>query len=122
MRVIRHLAQQRFEERMAIIQTLIPLGIAAVSEEMRREAEGLIGELYARGKKRGPWGSNRGSVCLGDQKVTVHVPRVRDRRTNMEVPLRSYQRLQQPGVLEELALRSFRCTEATRRKARHDLA
>jgi hypothetical protein len=67
--------QQRFEERMAIIQTLIPLGIAAVSEEMRREAEGLIGELYARGKKCGPWGSNRGSVCLGDQKVTVRVPR-----------------------------------------------
>lgn len=97
--------QRRFEERMAIIQTLIPLGIAAVGEEMRREAEGLIGELYARGKKCGPWGSNRGSVCLGDQKVTVDVPRVRDRQTNTEVPLRSYQRLQQPGVLEELALR-----------------
>src|SRR2546421_4018610 len=91
--------QQRFEERMAIIQTLIPLGIAAVSEEMRREAEGLIGELYARGKKRGPWGSNRGSVCLGGQKGTGDVPRGRGRRTKTEGALRSSQRLQQPGGL-----------------------
>lgn len=97
--------QRRFEERMAMMQTLIPLGIAAMSEEMQREAEALMGELYARGKRRGPWGSNRGSVCLGDQKVAVQVPRVRDRRTNAEVPLKSYRRLQQPHVLEDLALR-----------------
>ncbi len=33
------------------------------------------------------------------------VPRVRDRRTNREVPLASYQRLQAPGLLEQLALK-----------------
>ena len=46
-----------------------------------------------------------GWVCLGDQEVTVRVPRVRDWRTNTEVPLRSYRRLQRRGPLQELALR-----------------
>jgi transposase-like protein len=96
--------QRRFEERMAMIQTLIPLGIRAAAEEMRKEADGLIGDLYARGKQLGPWGANRGSICLGDQKVAVGVPRVRNRMTNEEVSLSSYTRLQKPGVLEQLAL------------------
>ena len=97
--------QRRYEERMSMIQALIPLGIAAAAEEMRKEAGALIGELHARGKVHGPWGANRGSICLGDQKVAVRVPRVRNRRVNEEVPLPSYQRLQKPGVLEEMALK-----------------
>ena len=60
--------QRRFKERMAMIQTLMPLGIAAACEEMRNEAGGLIGELYQRGQRRGPWGSNRGSICVGTRR------------------------------------------------------
>jgi transposase-like protein len=97
--------QRRFEERMSMIQTLIPLGIAAAAEEMRKEADALIGAMHVRGKVYGPWGANRGSICLADQKVKIRVPRVRNRRENVEVPLRSYERLQHPGVLEEMALR-----------------
>lgn len=97
--------QRRFEERMSMIQALVPLGIAAAAEEMRREVNALIGELHARGKMCGPWGVNRGSICLGDQKVKIEVPRVRNRERNEEVQLSSYQRLQSQGVLEELALK-----------------
>jgi len=96
--------QQRFEERMAMIQTLIPLGIQAATDEMRREAEGLMGELYARGKVLGPWGSNPGSIYLGDQKTRLRVRRVRNRLTREEIPLKSYQRLQSPAVIDHLAL------------------
>jgi len=95
----------KFEERMAMIQALVPLGIAAAADEMRQEANVLIGELYERGKRLGPWGMNRGSICLGDQKVRMKIPRIRDRRTNEEVSLASYGRLQRPGVLEEMALK-----------------
>src|SRR6266478_5744693 len=94
--------QRRYEERMSMIQALVPLGIAAAAEEMRKEADALIGELHVRGKVYGPWGANRGSVCLGDQKVRIRVPRIRNRQRNEEVRLPSYQRLQSQGVLEEL--------------------
>lgn len=88
---------------MAAIQMLIPLGLMHVQEELLSEAQRLAGPPYARGKPGSPWGTNPGSVYLGDQKAVVQVPRVRNRQTNEEVPLASYQRLPHPGVFHELA-------------------
>jgi transposase-like protein len=95
--------EQGFELKMAAIQMLIPLGLAKVQEELLAEAQRLTGTPYARGKSYGAWGQNPGSVYLGDQKVAVTVPRVRDRQTNVEVPLKSYQRLQEPGIFNDMA-------------------
>ena len=64
-----------------------------------------VGERYSRGTgncKR--WGQNPGSVYIGDQKLKVNVPRVRDLKTQEEVRLRSYERLQDPSHLDEVAL------------------
>lgn len=96
--------QRLFEERMTMIQTLIPLGMMFATQELQAEFSALIGQPYERGKALGPWGSNPGSICLGDQKVQMVVPRVRNRRTGIEVPLKSYQRLQSPTVIDHLAL------------------
>ena len=93
------------EARLAAIQALIPLGLSAVNEELQAEWAGLVGERYAHGKPRGPWGSNRGAVFIADQKLRVRVPRVRSKDTNEDVPLMSYIRLQQPGVIEEMAFK-----------------
>ena len=96
--------QRRFEERMTMIQTLIPLGMMFATQELHAEFAALIGQPYERGKALGPWGSNPGSICLGDQKVRLVVPRVRNRKTGEEVPLQSYQRLQNPMLIDHLAL------------------
>src|SRR3974390_3079064 len=96
--------QRRFEERMAMIQTLIPLGLMFTAGELQAEVAALAGERYARGQECGRWGSNAGSVYLGDQKVRIRVPRVRNRRTDEEVPLKANQRLQSPTVIDHLAL------------------
>jgi transposase-like protein len=40
-------------------------------------------------------------VYLADQRVPVAVPRVRDRGRQVELPLRTYQQLQQPRALDE---------------------
>lgn len=93
------------ETRLALIQLAIPVSLVVAVQEMQEEANELAGPLYARGKVNGHWGSNDGSICLADQKVSVVVPRVRDRRTNKEVPLASYRRLQEPGLINEMALR-----------------
>ena len=94
------------ESRLSMIQMLIPLGLRAVEEELQAEVRALIGgDRYDRtggGNKR--WGSNPGSVFLGDQKLKVNVPRVRNVRADHEVPLKSYERLQDPAHLDELAL------------------
>ena len=107
---------QRFEEmvepdwgsesRLSMIQMLIPLGLKAVEEELKAEVKGLVGgPRYNRtgtGKKR--WGHNPGSVFIGDQKLKINVPRVRDMEAGQEVQLRSYERLQSPAHLDQVAL------------------
>ena len=107
-----------------LIQALIPIGLWHVKEVLEQEVKQLAGERYQRGGLPGHdrWGKQGGSVYLGDQKLPIEVPRVRDQRERKEVPLRSYERLQEPrsgdeGVLKRilhgLSCRSYEeCAEA----------
>ena len=94
------------ESRLSMIQMLIPLGLQAVEEELQAEVRALVGgDRYDRtGGSIKRWGQNPGSVCLGDQKLKINVPRARNLSTGQEIPLRSYERLQNPAHLDELAL------------------
>ena len=97
--------QMHFEEEMATIQALIGLGMKAATEKIQKEFTALVGKRHARGKSFGPWGGNEGSIYLGDQKVGIEVPRARNRWTGQEAKLASYERLQSPRVIEDMALR-----------------
>ena len=100
-------AAQRIEEldaRVEAIQLLIPLGLRAVDEELQRAVLELAGPRYQRKESDQPlrrWGSQRGSVYLGDQKLPVDVPRVRDVDNDREVSLLAYQALQTPRKMDE---------------------
>ena len=111
--------------RVALIQSLIPLGLAAVEDILQNEVAALTGKRYSRKPcktRNRRWGAQRGSVYLSDQKVPMAVPRVRDVVANEEVPLEAYHRLQRPRdmdaglllrVLGGLATRSYAsCAEA----------
>ena len=95
------------DARAELIQALIPIGLEAVSELLQQEVIALAGARYGRGGGRAGyarWGRQRGSVYLGDQKVAVTVPRVRDLGRGQEVTLASYQALGRPRRAEEAAL------------------
>ena len=81
---------------IAVIQELIPLGLKAVGEELQGEVQALAGPRYQRGGDNSRWGSQPGSVYLRDQKLPIMVPRVRDMKTNQEVQLTNYEKLQKP--------------------------
>ncbi len=105
-RAIRELEESNGREsRLAMIQMLIPLGLREVERELQIEVTGLVGERYARGGECTRWGHNDGSVYLGDQKVSVGVPRVRHKILNQEVPLSGYERLQSPQLIDDIVLR-----------------
>jgi len=80
----------------SVIQELIPLGLQAVAKELQNEVKVLVGQRYERGRDNSRWGSQPGSVYLRDQKVPVMVPRVRNTKSNQEIPLTMYQKLQEP--------------------------
>lgn len=94
------------ESRLSMIQMLIPLGLKAVEEELQAEVRSLVGgERHERTDgTRKRWGQNPGSVFLGDQKVQINVPRVRDLSLRQEVPLKSYEKLQKPDYVDDVAL------------------
>lgn len=94
--------------RVAVIQALIPLGLEAVCDVLQRDVEQLAGLRYARsGGRPGHvrWSKEHGSIYLGDQKLPITYQRVRDQRQGTEVPLETYQRLQQPRALDAGLLR-----------------
>jgi len=109
-------APEDLDAKLALIQALIPLGLLAVAEALQQEVVALAGERYSRtgglpGLVR--WSQQRGSVYLADQKVAVLYRRLRDRAQNREVPLQTYQGLQQPhatdGALLLKILRGLSC-------------
>src|SRR5439155_9427341 len=92
------------DARVEAIQALIPLGLAAVAAELEAEVTRLAGPRYARQDgqpDRVRWGRQPGSVYLADQKLAIAVPRVRDRRRQVELPLVRYGALQQPQASDE---------------------
>ena len=116
---------EELDARIALIQALIPLGLQAVEETLQAEVKALAGERYSRQGGHAHynrWGSQPGSVYLADQKISITVPRVRDKHHGREVRLKSYEGLQQPKNLDEgllkrivngLSCRNYReCAEA----------
>lgn len=90
--------------RLAAIQALIPIALEAVGEALQKEISELAGERYSRGSEIKRWGSNPGSIFLGDQKVKLPVPRARNTKTNEEVTLSTYEHLQNAHQLDDMAL------------------
>lgn len=91
------------ETKVQLIQELITLGMIHVEDVLQDEVRQLAGERYKRNGQEGydRWGRQWGSVYVGDQKVPIEYPRVRDTRANREVELSSYQKLQEPGGVHE---------------------
>ncbi len=97
------------DSRFELIQMLIPLGLKAVEEELQKEVEQLVGRGASRSPENRRWGRNPGSVYLGDQKVRVEVPRVRNVAVRQEVPLESYQAFRKTKVLDHQVLNRLIC-------------
>ena len=95
---------EEIDSRVEVIQALIPLGLEAVNHLLQKEVRCLAGERYQRERPlpgRVRWGRQSSSVYLSDQKIPVMAPRIRDRRTNREVPLMSLERLQSPRAMDD---------------------
>jgi len=101
--------------RMGLIQELIPIALMKLQDDLQMEVQELAGERYER-REFVRYGRNPGSVVLGEQRIGIEVPRVRDLRQGVEVPLTSYQRLHEgekrieAGALAKI-LRGISCRD-----------
>ena len=79
------LTKKEFEQlqrgdRIALIRRLIPIGLMAVAEELQKEVDEIMGQSVNSETKKPnayKYGSNPGSVVLGNQRIPIRVPRIR---------------------------------------------
>lgn len=90
-----------------LIQSLIPLGLMAVSEKLQAEVASLAGAKHSREAENYRWGHQNGSVYLMDQKFPIKVPRVRGAESECAVPLKSYERFKQPFLADGQTFRKL---------------
>ena len=100
-------AELELDTKVALIRSLVPLGLMHVQELLDEEVTALAGARYARkpasvGGCR--HGSSPGTVGLAGQRVPIRVPRVR-RVAGSEIPLRSYEAMRGDRDVDDLLLR-----------------
>ena len=103
------------DSKAQLIQMLIPIGLDAVNDALQKEFEALAGTKHSRESAASRWGSQPGSVYLGDEKFRIEIPRLRDTGKNHEIPLQSYAALQSPRRLDEGLFKKILLGLSTRR-------
>ena len=87
---LRDLKGQGLEVKLHLLQHYAKLAELLAREIMDEEVQALAGARYSR------WGTNPGSIQIGEERVPMAVPRVRDTEAGKERPLESYQEMKRP--------------------------
>lgn len=88
------------ETQHLLISTLLPPAVKAFIAECENEVEKLCGDRYLHGKTNHRWGSQNGSIVLGNQQVALEVPRVRG-KDGKEIRLQTYEDFQDPRLFNQ---------------------
>ncbi len=101
------IASNRFENldgpintQHLLISTLLPPAVKMFIAEIESEVEKICGDRYRHGKTNHRWGSQKGSIVLGNQNVALEVPRVRS-KDGTEVKLQTYEDFQDPRIFDQ---------------------
>jgi len=93
---------QVLDSQHLLISMLLPASVKAFLDELETEVEALCGGRHSREATASRWGTQRGSITLGNQRVSIARPRVRE--AGQEVPLTTYARFQDPSGFDQTVL------------------
>lgn len=98
---------QILDSEHLLISALLPPAVKAFLESLEAEVTRLAGSRYDRESGSfSRYGSQRGSIVLGHQKVSIQRPRVRDTEQGREVELETYARFQDPSLFDRHVFQS----------------
>jgi len=93
---------QVIDSQHTLISMLLPPAVKAFFLDLEKEVNGLCGNRYLHtNEEMTRWGNQSGSIILGNQRVSVQRPRVRDTATGKEVIPRTYARFQDPAMFDQ---------------------
>jgi len=96
--------------KIMLIKNYQELIMIMINSVLADEVSEKTGKRYKHDKKETKlyrWGKNPGSVIIGQEKVPIEVPRIRDTEQKIEIPLESYSSLKEKEIDEEQLLKSI---------------
>lgn len=95
-------SQGPIDTQHLLISTLLPPAVKMFIQELEKEVDQLCGKRYRHSEdQNNRWGSQKGSIVLGNQHVAVEKPRVRSTTSGQEVQLKVYEEFQNPKLFEQ---------------------
>jgi transposase-like protein len=79
-----------------LISMMLPPAVKEFVRQLEEEVDLICGARYKHGKVNQRWGSQPGSIVLGNQQVAIERRRVRSKVTGEEVKLETYEQFQDP--------------------------
>lgn len=111
------LVESDFETKLTVLKHYLEASYLLVNQILEDEVKSLAGERYSREKPRdgrySRWGSNPGSVRLGEEKVRIDVPRVYDNELGKNVSLSSYEKVKNIDTDEGRLINGVLCGLST---------
>jgi putative transposase len=103
--------------KICVLQHYVDLAKILVNEILEDEVQSYSGERYKRNKphngRYSRWGSNPGSVPIGEERVKIDVPRLINKETGKNVSLQNYEKIQHTGADENRLMHSILCGIST---------
>ena len=97
------LLSQSVDMQYQLFQNFVDIAKLHYNQLMEEEVRSKAGEKYERGKRYNRWGSNPGSIRMGEEKVPVEVPRYYDKEENRTEESSYYRQLHEmPMPTEEV--------------------
>lgn len=106
------------DSKELLIQLMLPPAVKAFYAELEQEVTELCGTRFAHDQgDASRWGSQGGSIFMANQKVAVEKPRVRSGTKGEEIPLKVYEKFQNPHLFDETVF-----TDAMKHVSQRDYA
>ncbi len=104
---LRELLDQPLDVKVHLLQHHMELSRLLINELLEEEVHEKAGAHYSHDKPHDGqyhrWGTNPGSVRIGDEKLRLQIPRIYDTHTQQSVPLERYRELRElPAVNDQV--------------------
>jgi transposase-like protein len=112
------LLEQDLEVKITALQHHLDISRMLVNDILEDEVKSYTGDWYSHDKPHDGryrrWGSNPGSIKLGERRIKLEVPRIYDNDSDCNKPLDSYGKLREMGSLDDRILKAVLLGLSTR--------
>lgn len=108
---IKALLNTNNEIKLALLKHQFEISIMLINDMLEDEVTQYAGERYSHNKpnkgRYNRWGTNPGSVWIGEEKVSIDVPRLYDNENNSNKSLENYEKLRSIEPDEDRLLKAM---------------